>query len=123
MWVTTTCSTGKGEGQAGCDWQSDTPPLSFISNLSNAGNTGSIFYFTPGHCKLASAFDSFSHFFSYLFCLWHSGMSKVKQESTNSSAAHKRKCFMSLAPKYKHTTTVSRPEQRHFFQAEEDSIQ
>lgn len=66
MWVTTTCSTGEGEGQAGCDWQSDTPPLSFISNLSNSGNTGSILYFTPGHCELASAFDSFSHFFLLL---------------------------------------------------------
>lgn len=42
MWVTTTCSTGRGEGQAGCDWQSDAPPLSFISNLSNSWNTGSI---------------------------------------------------------------------------------
>lgn len=75
MWVITTCSTEKGEGQAGCDWQSDTPPLSFISNLSNSGNTGSIFYFTAGHCKLASAFDRFSNFFSCLFCLWHSSMS------------------------------------------------
>lgn len=42
MWVTTTCSTGRCEGQAGCDWQSDAPPLSFISNLSNSWNTGSI---------------------------------------------------------------------------------
>lgn len=71
MWVTTTCSTGRGEGQAGCDWQSDAPPLSFISNLSNSWNTGFIFYFTPGHCKLASAFDSFSHFFPHSFCRWH----------------------------------------------------
>lgn len=72
MWVNTTCRAGRGEGQAGCDWQSDklldvglhlSP---FISHISNSFSTGLIFYFTSGHCKLASAFDSFSTFYTFL---------------------------------------------------------
>lgn len=52
MWVNSTCRAGRGEGQAGCDWQSDklldvglhlSP---FISHISNSFSTGLIFYFT-----------------------------------------------------------------------------
>lgn len=74
MWVNTTCRAGRSEGQAGCDWQSDKlldvglhlSPL--ISHISNSFSTGLIFYFTSGHCKLTSAFDSFSTFYTFLAC-------------------------------------------------------
>lgn len=90
MWVNSTCSAGRGEGQAGCNWSSDKlfdvglylralPPFAAQFDRPHL-------HFTSGYCKLVSAFDSF--FFFFFFGSLHTPTNQSKYAYGKKSSFH-----------------------------------